>query len=503
MLPAALIGCSTSMFTGERQIAQEAKALPYGVIQASPLNEQTTYYVGQDNLRIRTAGQDAASSAGLLNLGDRVKVLNPEAVSDQGYVEISVVKAANGNVKRADGMRYFIKKEYLSEKLVNYKEVNSKYFVVVNLASETLRLYERMCADNSCPHKMILETEVVVGENKVMSTKEKGKGRTTIGSFRITEWIKFYDDGGGYHPAWYFEGTKSDRKGNSTPIAIPPRNSPLSWFKETGISSKLIGFKGEKYMLDSTPDGSMRGAFGWYTAKVHPEAYGQWTHGTMGWGEDKDMAISRAKGRFVNIISNPRSSGCTRNNNEAIAYIRHMIDIGTPIVKIYAKEAVADASLSRYPDASPVDWSYILTKNTKFHTIEREEVLKALNVSGEDVDAFWKLKREDQFITAEKAGFSSKALNNILEVGTYQRDIHPDAFPWNDGKSGKVRTGNVYGIKPQYVKGTFYVDTGMLEGYQPPTIKNLGENMDPAQLLEFYGFKDEETPPFMDIKNLK
>ena len=482
LIPIALASCSS--FQGTREISQE-RILPYGVTQDRPLDDKTIYFVGLEGLRLRSSGVDTQNSLGVLSLNDKVRVINPSAVSSENMVQIAIVKTDPDN-EITPSKTYFVNKDYLSTNIVDYKEVKSKYFAIVNVASETLRLYERVCADNSCPHKMILETEVVAGEDVDHPSTEPGKGRSILGSYRINEWKKFYQDGSGHYPSWYKEG-----------LPIPPAKSPLSWFYQPPFITK-----GKMYMPkdeNGKPHGLMRGAFGWYTAKAGPEAHGQWTHGTIGWGSDKDVSVTRTKGTLINIVSNPRSSGCTRNNNEAIAYIRKILDIGAPIIKIYAREDILNKDLSSYPETS-IPWKYILTKS-KSHLIDREDVLKSLGVTGEEVDAFWEFKKLDQNYVSD-----NPKLNDILEVGTYDRDVHPDAIAYTPGeKLGDMerkthRTGNVYGINSKNMQGTFYVDAGMIEDYVPPVARFVKDPK--AKVLEISGFLEEITPEFISIKNL-
>ena len=232
----------------------------------------------------------------------------------------------------------------------------------------------------------------------------------------------------------------------------------------------------------------MRGAFGWYAAFVAPNAYGQWTHGTVGWGVDKDKYIKKTKKFLINIVTNPRSSGCTRNNNEAIAFLRQIVETGAPIIKIYAREALMDPSLSNYPIVNS-QWQYIMTKNSG-QRADRAEVLTALGLSEEEVDNYWNAKK---FGGAGMIDPYSK-LNQILEVGTYNLDTQPTVIPFTVRKKilGKWRatgrSGNVYGLKAdQMAPGVFYVDSGFLNGYRHPRVD-----------LEVSGFMDEETPPWMN-----
>lgn len=451
-------------------LAKGQEQVPAPVV-TSPVYTDQTYYISSNSVRVRSAPDSTGRILGELSLNDNVKIINPETIYNQKYVEVSITLTYDPIVKSE---KYFVSTEYLAPKFIDYKEFAGKYFVVVNVATETIRLYERMCLDNSCPSKMVLESEVVVGEDVDHPKDEKGKGRSILGSYRVTGWSKFYQDPEGHYPAWYRDGYPS------TPDANANWND---WF------SKKVMPIDEK---TGKPHGMMRGAFGWYTAFVAPEPFGQWTHGTLGWGSDKDQYIKRVKKVLINVVSDPRSSGCTRNNNEAIAFLRNMIDVGAPIIKIYAKEEILDPSLSNYSTAT-AEWKYVLTKNRN-HAIDRSEVEKALGLTDSDLDTFWAAKTAGGELILDP----KSPLNQILEVGTYERDTHPDAIPYTPGEkltafTRKVgRKGNVYGIKSTEMHGTFYVDAGVLDGYAHPD-----------SVLEVSGFADEMTPPWMLFSNLK
>ncbi|MBC7712217.1 MAG: L,D-transpeptidase [Rhizobacter sp.] len=434
-------------------------------------NYQKEFYIAVDGLRVRSTPQDDGKVMGQMDINEKVLVVSPELINNK-YVEVKFLKT-KADMLPAD--HYYIAQQYLAAKPVDWKDFDGKYFVVVNVATETLRLYERQCLDNSCPNKMIMETEVVVGEDKDHPITEKGKGRSILGSYRMTGWTKFYEDAEGHYPAWYKEG-----------YPMPPAIGNNNW--HDWFSNKVMppGIDGEK-------DGKMRGAFGWYTAFVEPEAFGQWTHGTVGWGENKDEYIKKTKKFMINVISNPRSSGCTRNNNEAIAFLRSLINTGTPIIKIYAKEALMDPNLSSYQGPS-VFWKYVMTKNPG-QTAERAIVSKALGLSDADIDAYWNTYRSGGAVMIDPAS----KLNQILEVGTYQVDNQPTIIPYTARKKifGKWRAtgrnGNVYGVKDEHMsQGVYYIDSGFLNGYHHPT-----------EILEVSGFMDEETPPWMDVRQLK
>lgn len=435
------------------------------------LSSQKIYYVSQNGLRVRSTPEDAGKTLGLLSLNEKVKIINPETIYNNKYVQVEIVRTVN---KITPAEKYFVAFQYLSEKFIDYREFSGKYFVVVNVATETLRLYERECLEKHCLSKMLMETEVVVGEDVDHKKEDKGKGRSILGSYRVQGWSKYYQDAEGHYPSWYKDGYPEVPKAEAGWAA---------WFKG-------------KYMPvlpDGKTAGHMRGAFGWYTAFVGPAAYNQWTHGTIGWGSDKDVYIKKTKKLVTNIFTNPRSSGCTRNNNEAIAYIRQFIEIGAPIIKVYAKEALLDPTLANY-STEPKVWNYVLTKRAAEKS-DRAEVLKSLGLTDADLDSFWQAKQAGGELILDP----KSPLNYILEVGAYDVDNHPDVIAYTPGeKLSKLeravgRKGNVYGVKSTDMsEGLFYVDAGILENYEHP-----------KAILETGGFPDEVVPPWMNFMNLE
>ncbi|MDD4973445.1 MAG: L,D-transpeptidase [Bacteriovorax sp.] len=446
-----------------------AKADQVTTPNATIYNDQSIYFISSNSVRVRSAPDGTGKILGELSLNDKVKIINPTVINNK-FVEVSIILTYDPIVKAE---KYFVSTDSLAPKIIDYKEFIGKYFVVVNVATETIRLYERLCADNSCPNKMIMESEVVVGEDIDHPKDEKGKGRSILGSYRVTGWTKFYQDPEGHYPAWYKNGY---------PDTPGPDANWSEWLSKKSMPLDEAG----------KAEGKMRGAFGWFTAFVAPEPYGQWTHGTLGWGSDKDKFIKRVKKPLINIVSDPRSSGCTRNNNEAIAFLRKMINIGAPIIKIYAKEEILDPTYKNYPNETE-EWNYVMTKNRN-HAVDREEVLKSLSINGQDLDAFWEAKRAGGALILDP----KSPLNDVLEVGSYVRDVHPDVVVYTPGeKLGRFnrkigRKGNVYGLLDKDMHGTFYIDAGMLEGYAHP-----------EEVVEVSGFSDEVTPSWMKLSNLK
>lgn len=410
------------------------------------------YFISADKLTVWSKPERSLDNLlGYLITNDQVKVVG--AGYPANYVEVEVVKTFN---KLKESEKFFVSYQYLSSKKVESTAFKpSQYFMVQNIASEKLRVYKKVCLDGSCPHKLILETDILVGEK----TKDK-KTMTNVGSYTIARWQKFYQTK--YYPSWYRQ---------DLPLPPKPGSSGLKWFRK-----KYTGMKG-----------GMRGAFGWYTAKMTPNADGQWTHGTIGWGEDKKDFLERSKGLLLNIIADPRSHGCSRTDNESIAYIRELLDVGAEVVKIYAKEAYLDETLSQYNgQQQEKSWDYILTKNGRMVDGQKSDRQSVLD-SKTNPDAF-------------------------IEEGTYTVDQHPDVVEFqakdqrclDKKKSAEKRWfceysdahfkigsnhGNVYALRNSEMSGVFYVDAGMVKNYKHPDSLPKG------------GKRGEVVPSFMLKKN--
>ena len=218
------------------------------------------------------------------------------------------------------------------------------------------------------------------------------------------------------------------------------------------------------------------GAFGWYAAKVTPadDVDGmnyQWMHGTIGWGKDGPLAIQTTRTALLNMVSNPGSSGCTRLENRAIAYLRSLLPIGTDIYRVYAREASRD--LGRYAglEKNPVQWSYILTTN------------EAQKSGGLEADAQAVLRKA---ITIDAS--------NFIEKGTYDVNRYPTISPLNyqemasSGKSGdryKIDSGSKNDAWYSNFQGYYLVDEGRLVDYKHPDFEKSKRRVRPSGLADF------------------
>ncbi|HEX4923904.1 MAG TPA: L,D-transpeptidase family protein [Bdellovibrionales bacterium] len=382
------------------------------------LSAGKTYFVQVETLNLRAAASKTGEILGTLGLNDKVKV-TAKGASGSEFVAVEVVESANV----AAGTKGFVGFKYLHAAAQAPKggasNATSSLFVIQNIATEKLRVYERRCDASACKNKMVLETEIVVGE-------AKNDTKTVLGSFKITKWVKFYQDGAGLYPSWYDP-------------SYPPMPERGKGFGAWRDDKALPNGKG-----------AMRGAFGWYTALVGPNSYSQWTHGTIGWGVDKDKYIRLPRKWYVNLFADPRSHGCTRTDNESIAYLRHLLPVGTPIFKVYTHEKIFDGNLSEY-SREPKSWQYIMTKNgvrTDGQTADREAVLKAGTPASE-----------------------------YLEEGTYTVKQYPEVRKLSDR----------YDAGKENIKGAFYIDVGLLEGYEHPRTLQVGGSKEP--LPEYLKYK--------------
>lgn len=430
-----LIGLSVPVFAETN--SQETSKAPAKEAGQEPLTEVVhydksgvelwwRYYIDAESLRVRGTPDPKAEEIGRLKRNDRVQIV--DLLDDTTkFVEVKVVR---GELMKLNSThRMFISYEYLSKK-DSQNNISSKYFVIQNVATEVTRVYEKCDQGPQCKHKLIYEADMVVGRRK-NSLIDPMEWYTYLGVMKIHYWEKFHEDSIGHYPAWY---------GKDYPPVPPPGSSFFDWSNR-----------------DVMPDdrGEMRGAFGWFTAMVAPNANSQWIHGTVGWGADGDKAIEITRNFLLSSVADARSSGCTRLENGAISFLRHILPPGTPVIRVYAKEAVEEPLLHRYRDQKVKGvFKYILTKsnsvnNTGAETIERSAVL------ARGVDR-----------------------SHWLEEGTYYYDRYPTVrkFRWVPGGigAGTGSLGNVYKVPEDEMKGYFMIDTGRFLKYDHPRSLPVG-----------------------------
>ncbi len=394
-----------------------------------------TYYVISETLYVRSSDEiNDHNILGKLEKNDPVTILDNSSSLNKEFVEVEIVQSVS---KIAVASKYFVSYKYLDSK-IPAPLTNSRYFIIQNVATERLRIYERICPDGSCAeNRLVMETPIAAGENE-------SDRRTLLGSYYISEWFKFYQDQNGLYPSWYDD---------SLPSPMPP-----------GVGSPFFAWEQKKYLRKGQSEG-LRGAFGWYTAIMAPNPAGQWLHGTIGHGDESRKFIRSTKKFLLNVISDPRSHGCSRTSNEAIAFIRQIVEAGTPVVKIYARESNRyDAkTLQQMYSQEELPWNYILTKNGQ-------------RVDGQKADA----------LEVQNSGVLD---NDILEKGTYLIDAYPNPVPFSGIVSVFGTSSNIYKVSRREFHGLLFADAGVVCQYRHP------------ESLSVAGKTDELVPQYMTIED--
>lgn len=426
-LTVASLAIST-LLSSENAYSQTSQAGASIASSKIGLKVGSVVYVTADKLNVRskpTLSPDAI--VGQLLRNDQVQVIDLLKSSGNAVVKIRIVRSSN--IDNSAASELYASADYLMSAAAPANTVSSglsgasKYFIVQNIATERMRIYERCTTGPGCANKMVFETEMVVGRPE----GEKGNKYalvTWLGRYKITDWVKFYQDAAENYPSWY------DPEMPATP---KPGSGGSAWM------SKKVMPNGK---------GDMRGAFGWYAAMTAPNANSQWIHGTIGWGSDGDKFIKMTRNFLLNVFANPRSHGCTRLENRAVAYTRTLAPVGTEILRVYALEGLRDVTRARYQDqAQPKAWEFILT---------RDGVRKK---GAPDSDKNSVLARG---VTADL----------ILEQGSYQVDQYPNALPLKKnagwGTRIKGKSGNTYDINDDGFRGVFLIDEGTFVNYEHP-----------------------------------
>lgn len=406
-----------------------------GLYAISLPKTNTVAHVSSDRLRVRSSADVIGSNIlGILNANDQVEILDTSTFDETTFVYVKILSANDSNLVGVSG---YVSAKYLNDKAIvksPEREKASKYTIITNVATEKIRVYRQCEKEEKCFNKMVFEQDVVNGED------DDGT-KTDLGSFRITSWDKFYEISGKY-PAWYKPGY---------PDVPGPDKGLSAWFSEDVMPNKI---------------GQMRGAFGWYTAKVGPNANGQWLHGTSGWGDNsRDFILIKKslQGSIINLFTSIRSHGCTRIDNKSIAYLRSLLPVGTPYLKVYAKEGVRYVKKIGY-HREPGQWNYIITKKgagkTNDHQLADEEIVLAESTDPSD----W------------------------IERGTFEVDQYPSPVAFHSSKKNSVG-GDLYHLGENAISGIFLVDEGTLYNYHHPKGLGLG------------GYKDQLLPPHMTTNN--
>jgi hypothetical protein len=303
---------------------------------------------------------------------------------------------------------------------IDLKKPFAHRFIVQNLASLTLRVYQRDCDFKEvCENTLIFQAPMVVG-------KDEDEYRSKLGFFKISSWTKFHQDYEGEYRPW-----------NLNP---PTSGSNRSLWNKTG-------------------------PFGWYTAFLEPNAEGQWLHGTIGWGEDGERFIEHIKTNFGSY-DRIRSKGCTRVNNQSIAFLRNFVPENSLVLKIYAKEDYSDPLLKKYYKTSRLNyWSYALSKQRQD---KGDYVLENFDLPSIEQNPLVYSQVPQKILIKAKEDFVRK-----------QKNYNP------------------YELKRKDFQGKFLVDTGTLQDYKHPS--SLNHNFNPIPKY-FYESHQVFNPQLADIR---
>jgi hypothetical protein len=332
----------------------------FGTLSPEQSVRGTKVFVTSETLRLRTSPEvNDTNIAGTVAMNDQLEIVDSTRVGEQEFIAVKVVKSATPGLS---GKTLYTSVNYLSTSAAQRLSPSTgaaeasgqDHFVIVNVATEMIRVYTKCHAPENCKNKMLMEFHGTVGNNS-------DGMRSDVGVYKTTSWTKFYEVPGEY-PGWYRPGYPD----------LPKKGSRGGWMSE---KARPPGFS------------SFRGAFGWYTVFVGPNNDGQWMHGTIGWGADKTDFVrfqDSFLGGLVGIFAKLGSHGCTRLSNEAIAYMRSNLPVGATLMKVYAKEALKDPSLSGFPKKGELGhFPYIITKlgygksNSQHDLAARDSVLKA------------------------------------------------------------------------------------------------------------------------------
>ncbi len=369
------------------------------------------------------------------------KAATPKAAPSATPTPTPVPKVAKPVAKKLYVPLKYLKKAPV-EVSVSENEAD-RYIMIQNIATEKLRVYERATAAGQ-PNKLVFEVDMIAGENNPSKTR-----RTAVGSYKIEKWVKFYQDNQGLFPSWH----------DSTLASVPLPGASLQDWTQSYLMPTENG----------QAKGLVRGAFGWYTAKIGPNAHAQWTHGTLGWGADQDRFIKLPKTQLEQFYGDPRSFGCTRVENRAIAFLQELLPVGTRVIKVYAREAISDKTLARYKDSTEQHFDFILTNDE----VRKEKPHSSL--------------RAAQLLRDVKE-------SSVIETGSYTLDVTPDAVPFKKTVKGDrleatiIRPeANLYDLSEASFQGEFLVDEGRFVNYKHPSELRKGgysDNLLPSVVIK-------------------
>ncbi len=200
ILPVLLTACSkSSPAVDDTKFPQTGSEITE--IQVAPLQVQPKQgvrgFISADSVRVRTSPDNGENVAGRLFLNDEVEIQNSTVTGADEFVPVKVIKS-NSTVDRSQTL--YVAKRFLNDTAVKVdpaasssaiapgagpvvagqKPVQSnRLFIVTNIATERLRVYQRCLPNEGCVNRMIMEAGVVNGE-------AKDGTRTDVGFFQVS-----------------------------------------------------------------------------------------------------------------------------------------------------------------------------------------------------------------------------------------------------------------------------------------------------------------------------
>jgi hypothetical protein len=175
-------------------------------------------------------------------------------------------------------------------------------YVVENLYTQVSRLYFKSCLD--CDATLLHEMPIIIGRDS---------SPTNIGSFKIVKWSHRHVDHLGRYKRWQ-----------------PKKPGLARWEWNLG------DFGYGALMLNTTS--------------------GQWSHGTIGMGEDGRRFVSEPSAK-----QRRGSKGCVRYSNPDIALLSFLLSPGNRLFRVYAQEVGTP-----YPKLRPKSLNYIVTNRSVY-----------------------------------------------------------------------------------------------------------------------------------------
>lgn len=286
-----------------------------------------------------------------------------------------------------------------------------RMFVIANIATQKLRLYQQVCKGETCKNVMVMETPMVVG-------KDDKESRSTLGTTVALYWAKLYTDGDKKYPPW----------GSIKPLPHP--GSPYEAWNGKGGDFGVYTLITAASLIDPKKPFDQNNPL---KDEKNLKTDGQFLHGTKMWPSDGEVPILPYKDASGKLIQR-ESHACNRVSNQAILFLRNFLDTekGIYFIKVYALEEGPR-------QGSKIDhFRYIFT-------------------DGKDQGSY---------------NLGNTNGGEVIESGVFDYETRPVAIPMTEpGKaSPKHPFINPYKVPLKDFKGKFLVEEGILtDDYKVPS----------------------------------